>query len=199
MRDSLERMQARKLTTFVLFSVALFAGLANASEPTAPLPTDLCEEPVLSASGAPYVDQDGDTISRFCAPRVDPPVLDRDVCCSVGTTATCKLPTSVGRCTSGMKFWCEYGVVSGSTVACYQPGPSMCAVGSCLPGPEYIGSGNVFEDSSWVCCPNGPSGDCYYVGDSADGPPAGAMCAGSFAICSWGATNEDGTVDCVNG
>jgi hypothetical protein len=194
-------MQARKLTTLVLFSVALFAGLASASEPTAPLPTDLCEEPVLSANGAPYVDEDGDTISRFCEPRVNPPVLDRDVCCSIGTTATCKLPTAVGRCMTGMKFWCEYGTITGSgstaTVECFQPGPSMCALAECLPGPGYITYGTVFEDSSWVCCPAGD--DCYYVGESADGPPAGSSCAGSFAICNWGATADDGGVECVNG
>jgi hypothetical protein len=192
-------MQAHKLSTLVLFSTALFAGFANASEPSAPPPADLCEEPVLAANGAPYVDQDGDTISRFCIARVDPPVLDREVCCTIGTTASCKLPTSVGRCSSGMKFWCEYGEISGSMVTCFQPGTSMCSLAECLPGPEYISSGNVFEDSSWVCCPNGVSGGCFYVGESGTGePPEGAECGGSFTICNWGATAEDGTVECVN-
>jgi len=193
-------MQTHNLATLVLFSVALLGGLsdARAGDPTAPLPTDLCEEPVLSADGSPYIDSDGTTLSRFCEPRVDPPVLDLDVYCSIGTTASCTLPSTVGRCSAGMKFWCEYGLITGSgksaTVECYQPGPSTCSLGVCLPGPEYLGNGTVFEDSSWLCCTDD---DCFYAGESGATPPADSYWPWNYTICSWGATNEDGTVDCL--
>jgi len=173
--------------------VALFTlPTAHAAEPTPPPPPDLCEEPVYAVTGEVYADQNGHTISRFCKPRIDPPVLDREICCSIGTTASCKFPTSVGRCTSGMKFWCEYGEQVGSSVACYQDGPSMCDQGFC--SSQYVGNGNPFDDSSWVCC--NEDGECTYVGESGMTPPAGASCAGSFTICSEGSTNEDGTVNC---
>ncbi len=153
----------------------------------------ICDEPLLAANGAPYVDLAGQTISRFCDPRVTPPVLDRDVCCSIGSTATCKLPTSVGRCMTGMKFWCEYGTIQGSTVECFQHGPSTCAAGLCV---DSLGPGTVFEDSSWICCDD--EGNCTYVGESGDYPPAGAVCNGGLTVCSWGTSNEDGSIDCLD-
>ena len=165
---------------------------AHAEDPAAPLPPDLCEEPVLAVTGEVYMDQQGSTISRFCKPRIDPPVLDREVCCSIGTSASCKLPNSVGRCTSGMKFWCEFGEMIGSGVACYQDGPGMCEQGFCT--AEYVGGGTPFSETSWVCCSD--EGECVYVGESGMTPPAGASCVGSFTMCSDGSTNEDGTVNC---
>jgi len=180
--------------TIVGALVALFIlPIAHAGEPTVPLAPDLCEEPVLSVTGEVYSDQQGKTISRFCDPRVNPPVLDREVCCSIGIAASCKFPTSVGRCTSGMKFWCEYGEQIGSAVVCYQDGPDACDQGYCNGyddgSPVYI-----FESTSWICCND--EGDCTYVGEGGMTPPAGASCAGSLTMCSQGSTNEDGTVNC---
>jgi hypothetical protein len=173
--------------------VALFTLPAHAQDPTVPSAPDLCEEPVLNVAGGVYSDWYGQTISRFCKPRIDPPVLDRDVCCSIGTTVSCKFPTTVGRCTSGMKFWCEYGEQIGSAVVCYQDGPDACEQGFC--GPDYDNGGTIpLESTSWICCDE--DGNCTYAGEGGMTPPAGASCAGSFAICSQGSTNEDGTVNC---
>ena len=166
---------------------------AHAGEPTPPPPPDLCDEPVYSVTGVIYSDLFGQTISRFCKPRIDPPVLEREVCCSIGASASCKFPTSVGRCTSGMKFWCEYGEQIGSAVVCYQDGPDACDQGYCNGyddgSPVYI-----FESTSWICCND--EGDCTYVGEGGMNPPVGASCAGSLTMCNSGSTNEDGTVNC---
>ncbi|NJK33067.1 MAG: hypothetical protein HC927_12020 [Deltaproteobacteria bacterium] len=146
------------------------------------------------ATGEAYVDKHGQTISRFCDPRVDPPVLDAEVCCSIGAVATCTLPDAVGRCTSGMKFWCEHGAAVAGGIECYQDGPSSCAAGFCKLSESYTGDGSVFEDSSWICCTHT---ECTYVGESGSEPPEGAVCNGVLTVCSGGAMNEDGTVDCL--
>ncbi|NJK31349.1 MAG: hypothetical protein HC927_02430 [Deltaproteobacteria bacterium] len=186
-------MLSRKL--IITLACLLITAPAQANDP---LPPDLCAEPVRGVTGEPYADLQGQTISRFCDPRVGPPVLDREVCCSIGEFATCTLPDAVGRCTSGMKFWCEYGEAVGGKIECYQDGPSSCEAGFCKPGKDYIGSGGVFDDSSWVCC-NKDVSECVYIGESGSHPPEGAVCDGWLTICNWGALNEDGTVDCLNG
>ena len=174
-----------------LVALSLNLPTAHAGEPV-PAAPDLCEEPVLNAAGDVYADLFGQTISRFCKPRIDPPVLDRDVCCVVGTTASCKLPTSVGRCSSGMKFWCEYGEQFGSAVVCYQDGPDACEQGFC--GDYDNGGTTPLMSTSWICCDE--DGECVYVGEGGMTPPAGASCAGTLTMCSHGSTNEDGTVNC---
>ncbi len=188
-------MYAHKLT-ILGFALLVLAPAARATDPTAP---DLCADPVLAANGAPYKDNYGQTISRFCDPRVDPPVLDHDVCCSIGTTASCELPDSVGRCKTGMKFWCEYGESTNTVggVECFQGGPDACGAGFCQPAGSYTGSGKVFDDSSWICC-SIEYEECVYVGESGDNPPPGISCAGELTVCSWGETNEDGTVSCLD-
>jgi hypothetical protein len=171
--------------------VALFPlPTAHAEDPPVHVAPDLCEEPVYSVTGEVYMDLLGQTISRFCKPRIDPPVFDHEVCCSIGTSASCKLPSSVGRCSTGMKFWCEYGEPIGTSVVCYQDGPNMCDLGLC--GASY--GGTPWVDTSWVCCDE--EGECTYVGEGGMTPPAEASCAGSFTMCSDGSTNEDGTVNC---
>ena len=187
-------MYAHKFIPLVL-AVLVFAPAARATDPIAP---DLCAEPVRAANGEPYTDDYGQTISRFCEPRIEPPVLDKEVCCSIGTTASCKLPDAAGRCSSGMKFWCEYGQLTGSTgaVECYQDGPDTCAAGHCKPANDYTGDGAIFNDASWVCC-NFETEECVYIGESGTEPPPGINCAGDLTTCNWGATNEDGTVDCL--
>ena len=193
-------MAAMVTHRITMFSIALLAvaSSAHAADPIAP---DLCAEPVRTVTGEVYSDNEGQTISRFCDPRIDPPVLDADVCCSIGDTASCRFPDQNGRCAKGMKFWCEYGESSGSidAVECYQRGPSTCTEGHCKPGSSYTGHGAIFDDSSWVCCVGEGDEDdeCVYVGESGGDPPPGVSCAGTLTICSWGATNEDGTVDCL--
>ncbi len=186
-------MQVRTFSVLALLAL-LVVPSAHANDPQ---PPDLCAEPVRAADGSPYADTHGQIVSRFCDPRIDPPVLDKDVCCSISDTASCKLPDAVGRCTSGMKFWCEYGAPIGSgRIECYQDGPSACAAGFCQSPGSYTGPGEIFDDSSWVCCSN-TEDECVYVGESGAQPPPGVTCAGTLTICSWGATNEDGTVDCL--
>ncbi|MFV8750104.1 hypothetical protein ACNOYE_06110 [Nannocystaceae bacterium ST9] len=177
-------------TLVVLFTLPT----AHAGDPKAPLPPDLCEEPVHAVTGEVYTDLVGQTISRFCKPRIDPPVLDREVCCSIGASASCKFPTSVGRCTSGMKFWCEYGQQIGTSVICYQQSPDACAQGYCN-GYDTGTPVFIFESTSWICC-NDEGGGCVYVGEGGMTPPAEASCGGWLTSCNTGSTNEDGTVSC---
>ncbi len=187
-------MRANTIITASALTWALFTlPHVHAGEPTVPPPPDLCEEPVHSVTGEVYMDLFGQTISRFCKPRIDPPVLDREVCCSIGASASCKLPNSVGRCTSGMKFWCEFGEVIGSSVACYQDGPDACEQGFCN-GFDDGGGGAIFATTSWICCSD--EGECVYVGEGGPTPPTDASCVGGFVMCSQGSTNEDGTVNC---
>lgn len=178
----------------LLLAVLVLAPAAHATDPIVP---DLCAEPVRAANGEPYTDDYGQTISRFCDPRIDPPVLDKEVCCSIGTTASCKLPDSVGRCKTGMKFWCEYGQWFATTraVECYQDGPDACEAGLCQPVESYTGTGTIFDDSSWLCC-DLDALVCEYVGEGGAEPPS-VTCAGTLTTCNWGATNEDGTVSCL--
>ncbi|NJK31613.1 MAG: hypothetical protein HC927_03910 [Deltaproteobacteria bacterium] len=183
------------MTSPKLIVALLCLSIAPAAQANDPLPPDLCSEPVRGVTGEPYADLHGQTISRFCDPRVAPPVLDAEVCCSIGNAASCRLPDAVGRCTSGMKFWCEHGEKVGGKIVCYQDGPSACDLGVCAPKDSYIGNGAVFDDSSWICCND--ENECVYVGESGDYPPAGAVCDGTLTVCSGGATNEDGTVDCL--
>ncbi|NJK31485.1 MAG: hypothetical protein HC927_03155 [Deltaproteobacteria bacterium] len=165
-----------------------FGATAHASNPT---PPDLCAEPLRGATGDPYVDSQGDYVSRFCNPRISPPLFAQDVCCSIDQVAFCTLPDSKGRCQAGMKFWCEYGAVDDDVVECYQPGPGTCDKGYCN---NYQEPSQTFEDSSWVCCND--EDVCTYVGESGDDPPEGAKCPGDLTICNWGSTNEDGTINC---
>ncbi len=180
-------------TRIVVMGALLALAFIPSAHATDPTPPDLCVEPLRGVTGEAYVDLQGDFVSRFCDPRINPPVLDLEVCCSIGETASCKLPDAVGRCSTGMKFWCEYGVVAGTTVACFQPGPGTCAEGHCsgVPGP-----GTIFDDSSWVCCSD--DDECVYVGESGDNPPENVSCAGDLTICNWGSLNEDNTVTCGN-
>lgn len=193
-------MTIHKLTFTISLACLLIAssGPSKASQPSDPQPPDLCSEPVRGVTGEPYTDTEGTTISRFCPPRINPPVLDQEVCCSISDKATCTLPDAVGRCTSGMKFWCEHGQASGGKIECYQDAPDACAAGVCQPATSYTGEGAIFDDTSWLCCHGNDDEylECVYVGESS-GPPVDHACSGKLLSCMWGATNEDGTVDCL--
>jgi len=168
-----------------------------ASVAAGPQSPDLCAESMLDGAGDIYTDSVGQTISRHCKPRVDPPLLDRDVCCVLGETASCKLPNESGQCPTGAKFWCEYGEVAQGRVTCLQAGPDACAMGHCT-ATSITPNAEIFEDSSWICC-NDAGDECVYVGEGGANPPPDAVAcySGNITICSWGATNEDGTVDCL--
>ncbi|MFV8750255.1 hypothetical protein ACNOYE_06865 [Nannocystaceae bacterium ST9] len=188
-------MRANLIPLMLFVAPLLISPPTRAEGPDSP---DLCAERVLDVTGEVFSDSVGQTISRFCKPRVDPPILDRDVCCVIGDSARCKLPNAEGRCTSGMKFWCEYGEIDGSTVDCFQDGPDACEQGHCSSPDEIDANTHLFADSSWICC-NDAGDECVYVGEGGATPPPDALAcySGNITICSWGATNEDGTVDCL--
>jgi hypothetical protein len=158
------------------------------------LTPDLCADVYVDASGEPYTDAVGQTWSRFCDQTgPDAPVLARDVCCTIsGDTATCRLPDRSGRCSTGSKAYCKYGeATSSGAVFCYQPLPLVCDLGFC---------GDVAPPNSGplevpLCC--WPSGVCTAMlsVDDLQGCDDGG---GIYGFCQYGATNEDGTVDCFD-
>jgi hypothetical protein len=155
---------------------------------------DLCADVYTDANGVPYTDAVGQTWSRFCDwTGPDAPVLDRDVCCTIsGDFAKCRLPDSNGRCSAGSKVYCEYGeaTVTGAVV-CYQPLPLVCDFGFC--GDVAPPNSGPLEDL--LCC--WPSGVCTEIVTAADLGACGEF-GGISGACQYGATNEDGTVDCFD-
>lgn len=159
---------------------------------------DLCAERWTNASGEPIEDASGMSISVFCEPAIDPPLLRAEVCCVIDQDASCSLPDANERCAKGMKFWCEHGELVGDEVTCQQPGPDACALGACSASDIDTPNTTMLEDTSWLCC-NDAFDECVHV---ADGPgpfppeEAEACFTGNIVVCTWGATNLDGTVDC---
>jgi hypothetical protein len=159
---------------------------------------DLCAERHATASGQVVSDAQGTSMSIFCSPALAPTRIDAEVCCVIDDAATCTLPSAGGRCSKGMKFWCEYGEIVGNAVTCLQPGPDACALGACGPADLDAPNTTIMEDTSWLCC-NDAFDECVHV---ADGPgpfppeEAEACFTGNIVVCTWGATNMDGTVDC---
>lgn len=175
-----------------LLSTAALLLLSPASAGAAP--PDLCDELVVNAAGEVYRDSTGASISRWCEPRTDPPAWDAPVCCVVTDEANCVPTNSRGRCDVGMAFWCDYGERVDDGVACYQPGPSACDVGGCMDIENPNGM-EVFHAAIWLCCTEHSADDieCSHAG-MGDSP--NMSCGGFLAICNWGVTNQDGTVEC---
>jgi hypothetical protein len=155
---------------------------------------DLCAKVYTDESGVPYSDANGLTWSRYCEQKgPGAPVLDRDVCCTIsGNSATCTLPSQSGRCSTGSKMYCEYGeVTSTRAVTCYQLIPSVCDFGFC--GDVAPPNSGPLEDS--LCCwPNGVCTEVLTVDDMVGCADGG----GIAGACTYGATNEDGTVECFD-
>ena len=155
---------------------------------------DLCADVYVDATGAPYTDAVGQTWSRFCEwTGPDAPVLDAGVCCGFdGDIATCSLPDSNGRCASGSAAHCRYGeVTSAGEVVCYQPFPSICDYGYCgdSVAPNDVPVGNA------ICCFS--DGTCIEVMTSEDLDTCNE--GGAYSgWCKYGATNDDGTIDCFD-
>ncbi len=175
-----------------LMSALAGSTLVTASAASAPAMPDLCAEPVKAKGGKVYADLHGQTISRYCDPKVDPPDLDRHVCCTIGADATCTLPDAQGNCKTGKLFWCEHGKISGQSVECYQSGPGTCEKGYCK---DVKPTAKTFDESSWVCCTEDGT-ECTYVGEGGDAPPPASSCNGELTICNWGSLNDDNTVNC---
>jgi len=84
------------IRTFAILGMAALAFTPTTST-ASQLPPDLCAEPVLKVDGSPYQDSTGLELSRWCAPRVDPPVWDGAACCVVTDEANCVLTDDVKR------------------------------------------------------------------------------------------------------
>ncbi|PRQ04296.1 hypothetical protein ENSA5_09450 [Enhygromyxa salina] len=152
---------------------------------------NLCDFVYRDVDGSPYTDTVGQTLARYCEWRgPDAPVYDASVCCELeDDAAACRPVDAAESCVAGERYYCEYGEpVAGGGVACYQPFPSMCDAGLCVRAPE----GLVGLAHYVVCC--APGGVCYSVE-----PGHASDCNGDFMACSYGFTNDDGTVECFYG
>jgi hypothetical protein len=181
--------QSRDFATLIVAALAAITpAFANAAPP------DLCDDPVLTVDGDVYEDSTGKTISRWCEPHTDPPTWGGPACCTITDEAYCEPATLAGRCRTGMKFTCDYGEQIGDEIVCYQPGPGMCDLGFC---GDYDSSQPDFVVSIWGCCIEAVNDlICTFAGETNNGNPPDTDCGGFFAICNWGQTNLDGTIDC---
>lgn len=173
-----------RLPTWLAFALACLApSIAAASSP------DLCADVFLDSTGSPYEDEDGRELSRFCEWTHEDlvEVWADDVCCSIGTTASCTETDANGRCAVGAKFWCDFAVLDGGVVTCQQPWIDACDEGYCSsvlpPGADPMG----FVEH--LCCPQ--QDECWVVD-----PGDLGSCWGKYVACSAPYTNTDGSIGC---
>jgi hypothetical protein len=148
---------------------------------------DLCADVYVDANGQPYTDSVGRTLPRYCKwTGPNPPKLASDVCCIIDEDgAACSLPDSNGRCTWGVRRYCQHGEVGASGgVVCMQPFPDACALGYCVQAPELPPPG----EPMMVCC---MEDGCYEITSAQMDD-----CVGNFLSCDWGQSNLDGTHTC---
>jgi hypothetical protein len=149
--------------------------------------TDLCADVYVDANGQPYTDSAGRTLPRYCKwTGPNPPKLAADVCCIIDEDgAACGLPDANGRCTWGVRRYCQYGEVGASGgVVCMQPFPDACALGYCVQAPELPPP----TEPLVACC----LASCHLITNHEEI----VGCTGSYVACGWGQSNEDGTVTC---
>ena len=151
---------------------------------------NLCDDAHLNAAGEPITDSTGRTLPRHCEwTGPDAPTLEANVCCSIAAddSVQCQLANLRGYCSSGARMWCERGEVDSATgvVTCMQVFPDACDGGFCVQAPPQAPQ----EDAPQLLCCG--AGGCVPIG-------WGENCEGSYAMCSWGMTMADGTVECFN-
>lgn len=148
---------------------------------------DLCDDVWLDANGSPIVDSTGMQLARFCKATNELAVTawSDDVCCTIGTSASCTPTDAHGRCLSGAKFWCDYAVLTEVGVVCQQPWPDACVEGFCSIAPP----GSTPEDTEPLCCL--AEDQCSVVDLNAP-----MTCAGDWVHCEAPFTGEDGWVGC---
>lgn len=174
-----------KITMLILAS--LLASPITTAPTESALP-NLCDDVYLGADGAPLHDSSGVTLARYCQwTGPDAPVLASEICCELDATgAACLLPDDRGRCSSGERYWCDFGEANSfGGVICYQPLPDACEAGYCVAPPAVPPVGEPFE--SMCCFPGG----CFPI-------EFGDDCEGEYVACSWGMSNADGTVECFD-
>jgi hypothetical protein len=148
---------------------------------------DLCADVYGDAHGQPYADSAGRTLPRYCKwTGPNPPKLASDVCCIIDEDgAACSLPDANGRCSFGVRRYCQYGEVGASGgVVCMQPFPDACEEGYCVQTPELPPPGVLLI----ACCTDN---GCREITDEEIG-----TCEGKFLSCDWGQTNLDGSMTC---
>ncbi len=153
---------------------------------------DLCAEVYTDATGAPWTDSIGQTLSRYCKwTGPDAPVWDADVCCTIdGDGASCVTTDSNGRCTQGDKMYCEYGEAIAGGVVCYQPFPDACEAGKCVQAPDGVPLGTW---PSLACC---NTHVCMEINESLQ---LGCEDAGGTVLwCDSGMSNGDGSIACYD-
>ncbi|EDM78407.1 hypothetical protein PPSIR1_06146 [Plesiocystis pacifica SIR-1] len=157
------------------------------------LAPDLCADVYIDDDGSPYTDGLGQTFSRYCQwTGPDAPRLDADLCCTIdGDNSTCEFPDANDRCVVGERRHCEYGEAVADGAVCYQPFPGACDLGFCVDELDPVATP---MGSSILCC---TWQGCEEI--SADMLWACAEIDGYSTFCDGGATNEDGTVDCLEG
>jgi hypothetical protein len=151
---------------------------------------DLCADVYVDAQGQPIADSVGQTLSRYCKwTGPNPPKLASEVCCILDEDgAACSLPDANGRCTFGVRRYCQYGEAGASGgVICMQPFPDACALGHCVQAPELPPP----TEPLVACCTAGVCHLIHLTSEEIEG------CMGSFVACDWGQTNLDGTVTCI--
>jgi hypothetical protein len=149
--------------------------LAHLASFTAP---DLCDV-VNPKTGAPTI----------CIPHADgAPVYNRDVCCSDGS---CIPMTTGGSCvTEQERFYCELGEVDAlGSVRCYFEVPHYCDVYECSNDDEL--EIDVWPQEATLCCVNGIC--TLFVPEQGNCDPQDVL------ICDNVVTNQDGTVECLDG
>lgn len=135
-------------------------------------PSDLCAE----------LDEYGDPLRCDAVGPGMAPLWDDTVCCDA---RSCSVPSSTGCATGTTSYWCENAVLeSTGALNCVYEVPSYCEVHPC--GPGDITAPPVEHA---ICCYDNVG--CY--------DHEGGLCGGIEVWCGKGATNEDGTVDCLDG
>ncbi|NVB36227.1 hypothetical protein G6O69_38365 [Pseudenhygromyxa sp. WMMC2535] len=174
-----------KNTTLIL---AFALGLLLPASALASLP-DLCDDVYLDEIGAPVTDSEGTRLSRFCQwTGPDAPLWADHVCCSIGASASCTATDENGRCTTGIKMWCDYGEQINGEVVCYQPFDDACDRGFC---DDLAPSGSDLVYVAPLCCFEHLDA-CYELSIA-------EYCGGFFLNCDSPYSNSDGTVGCGEG
>lgn len=175
----------------VLFA-ALLTQFGAGTDPTL---QDLCAlDPLLNVTGEVLSDADGVTLSRYCKwTGPEAPVWDDLACCNIDINgANCVSPDGRDSCGSGTSpYYCEHGYeLPDGGLLCLQSFPSVCELGTCLPGSglELLAPDAIQEGV--LCCAGGACVNWHGI------PPQ--ECDGYYFWCHAGYTNMDGTTDCYD-
>ncbi len=166
-------------TTWLPFLALLPLALAGTAGAEAPAPEQLTTTAGVVDLCAEVDDQGHPTRCEPVGPDTAP-WWDAEVCCN---ERDCFEPGPDG-CVGGTdSYWCENAVLHGDgSLACVYEVPNYCEVFTCE-GPSDVAPP---PQEHAICCYGWDY--CY---DHEGGP-----CGGDILWCSYGSSNEDGTVTC---